>query len=110
LDAPVTGGVRGAKKATLTIMVGANRPAYEFCEPVLRKLKGRFEPPIFTLSLAAKDLRLGVDYTRDLNVPVRLVQDTSSLLNVLIGQGLSEKNLATYITLLEKATGVEVRA
>jgi len=180
LDAPVTGGVRGAKKATLTIMVGANRHAYESCEPILRKLgehvilmgevgsgcvaklvnnmmsisnvivameamvlgakagvdvqklfevvdsgsgssamfkaafpygifKGRFEPPVFTLSLAAKDLRLGVDYARDLNVPLRLAQDASSLLNVLIGRGLGEKDVSAYITLMEKATGVEVR-
>ena len=182
LDAPVTGGVRGAKKATLTIMVGANnRHAFEFCEPILKQMgervilmgevgsgcvaklvnnmmsisnlmvameamvlgtkagvdvqklfevvdsgsgssamfkaafpygifKGRFEPPVFTLSLAAKDLRLGVDYARDLNIPLRLAQDTSSLLNVLIGQGLGEKDVSAYITLMEKATGVEVRA
>jgi 3-hydroxyisobutyrate dehydrogenase len=36
LDAPLSGGVRGARKGTLTIMVGGERAAFEYCEPLLR--------------------------------------------------------------------------
>jgi 3-hydroxyisobutyrate dehydrogenase len=36
LDAPVSGGVRGARKGTLTIMVGGEQEAFEYCEPLLR--------------------------------------------------------------------------
>lgn len=35
LDAPVTGGIRGAKKGTLTIMVGGSPKAFERARPVL---------------------------------------------------------------------------
>ena len=35
LDAPVTGGIRGARKATLTIMVGGSQQGFEHCRPVL---------------------------------------------------------------------------
>jgi 3-hydroxyisobutyrate dehydrogenase len=38
LDAPVSGGPRGAESATLTIMVGGWPDAYERAEPVLRSL------------------------------------------------------------------------
>lgn len=38
LDAPVSGGARGARKGTLAIMVGGNRAAYDFCEPIFKKL------------------------------------------------------------------------
>lgn len=38
LDAPVSGGVRGARKASLTIMVGGDPDAYLACEPLLRVL------------------------------------------------------------------------
>lgn len=38
LDAPVSGGPRGAESATLTIMVGGRPDAYERAEPVLRSL------------------------------------------------------------------------
>jgi 3-hydroxyisobutyrate dehydrogenase len=38
LDAPVTGGDVGAKKATLTIMVGGERAAFERVRPVLERM------------------------------------------------------------------------
>ena len=38
LDAPVSGGVEGARDATLTIMVGADAAAFERALPVLRAL------------------------------------------------------------------------
>lgn len=38
LDAPVSGGVRGARKGTLTIMVGGDRDAFTTIEPILRVL------------------------------------------------------------------------
>lgn len=41
LDAPVTGGVRGAREATLTIMAGGTQPDYDAALPVLRLLGRR---------------------------------------------------------------------
>jgi 3-hydroxyisobutyrate dehydrogenase len=38
LDAPVTGGDKGAKEATLTIMVGGKREVFERCLPVFQCL------------------------------------------------------------------------
>ena len=38
LDAPVTGGIRGAKKASLSIMVGGSEKAFEHCRPVLEAM------------------------------------------------------------------------
>ena len=36
LDAPVSGGVRGARKGTLAIMVGGDKAVYDSCEPALK--------------------------------------------------------------------------
>lgn len=36
LDAPIAGGVRGARRGTLTFMVGASQHAFEFCEPIFK--------------------------------------------------------------------------
>ena len=36
LDAPVSGGVRGARKGTLAIMVGGDKAVYDRCEPALK--------------------------------------------------------------------------
>jgi 3-hydroxyisobutyrate dehydrogenase len=38
LDAPVSGGVEGARNATLAIMVGGDEPAFERAQPVLRAM------------------------------------------------------------------------
>jgi 2-hydroxymethylglutarate dehydrogenase len=38
LDAPVSGGVRGARNATLAIMVGGDKTVYEQYEPVLKAI------------------------------------------------------------------------
>lgn len=38
LDAPVSGGVRGARKGTLAIMVGGRRAVYESCEATLKSM------------------------------------------------------------------------
>ncbi len=38
LDAPVTGGDRGAKEGTLTILAGGGREAFEACLPVFEKM------------------------------------------------------------------------
>ncbi len=36
LDAPVSGGVGGARRGTLAVMVGGDRETFERCEPLLR--------------------------------------------------------------------------
>lgn len=180
LDAPVAGGIRGARKGTLTIMVGASPDAFEACQPVLRAMgeriilvgdvgaghvaklvnnmmtivnglaameamtvgakagvdvqrllevaeagtggsfslnvfpyvifKGNFEPAKFALSLAAKDLRIAVEYAAELGVPVSIIQRASEALAEAIRCGLGDKDWTSYITLLEEAAGVEVRA
>ena len=38
LDAPVSGGDRGAKEATLSIMVGGDEVTFEYCLPVLQAM------------------------------------------------------------------------
>lgn len=38
LDAPVSGGVRGARNATLAIMVGGDKAVYDSCEPLLKTM------------------------------------------------------------------------
>jgi len=38
IDAPVSGGVRGARNATLAIMAGGEKVAYDKCEPLLKAM------------------------------------------------------------------------
>jgi 2-hydroxymethylglutarate dehydrogenase len=180
LDAPVSGGVRGARKATLVFMVGGDRSAFEHCEPILKQLgekvfymgtlgsgyvtklvnnymgmsnalasmeavvlgvkagvdvhrllevidagtgssymtktlypylilKRNFEPTRFSIELGAKDFRLAVELANTVGVPVRIGEAVAEALASAERSGLAHRDLSTYITLLEEASGVEVK-
>jgi 3-hydroxyisobutyrate dehydrogenase len=180
LDAPVAGGIRGARNATLTIMAGGSSAAYDACLPVLRGMgeqiflvgdvgaghaaklvnnmmtivnglvameamvvgakagvdlerllevveagtgssyslnviryvifRGNFDPAKFALSLAAKDLRLAVEFAGELGVPMNIVPNAAAVLADAMQHGLGDRDWSSYITLIEEAAGVEVRA
>lgn len=44
IDSPVTGGVAGARKGTLTLFVGGDEQALEACRPLLQQLGRRLVP------------------------------------------------------------------
>jgi 3-hydroxyisobutyrate dehydrogenase-like beta-hydroxyacid dehydrogenase len=179
LDAPVAGGIRGARLGTLTVMVGGPTDVYEACLPVLATigrqiihvggtgaghaaklvnnmmsivngltameamvvgvkagldpnkllevveagtgasdalriiryvvLRGNFDPAKFALALAAKDLRLAVEYAEELGVPVHVVSGASEALSNAERSGLADLDWSSYITPIETAAEVEVR-
>lgn len=179
VDAPVAGGMRGARKGTLTIMAGGTEAGFAAALPVLHGMgeqiihvgavgaghvaklvnnmmtivngltameamvvgvkagvdpeklievaragtgdsyslnlfpfvifKGNFDPAKFALSLAAKDLRLAVEYADELGVPMSVVPRASQALADAMAEGLSDRDWSSYITLLEEQAHVEVR-
>jgi 3-hydroxyisobutyrate dehydrogenase-like beta-hydroxyacid dehydrogenase len=180
LDAPLSGGVRGARKATLVIMVGGATTAFEACEPVLRVLgdrvfhmgdlgsgyvtklvnnymgmsnalasmeavvlgvragvdaqklldvvnegtgsshmtrtlfpflimKRNFEPARFSMELAAKDFDLALDLASEFGLPMRIGASARGALGEAIADGLGQKDMSAYVTVLEAAAGVEIR-
>ena len=179
VDAPVAGGMRGARNATLTIMAGGPEEAYQACLPVLRAMgdkiflvggvgaghtaklvnnmmtiingltameamvvgakagldverllevveagtgssfslnvlryvifQGNFDPAKFALSLAAKDLRIAVEYANELGVQMSVVPHAAEALAEAMQRGLGDRDWSSYITLIEESAGVEVR-
>ena len=179
VDAPVAGGMRGARNATLTIMAGGTEEAYQACLPVLRAMgdkiflvggvgaghtaklvnnmmtiingltameamvvgakagldverllevveagtgssfslnvlryvifRGNFDPAKFALSLAAKDLRIAVEYADELGVQMSVVPHAAEALAEAMQRGLGDRDWSSYITLIEESAGVEVR-
>jgi 3-hydroxyisobutyrate dehydrogenase-like beta-hydroxyacid dehydrogenase len=181
LDAPVSGGVRGARTGTLVVMVGGAPDAFERCRPMLEVVgssvvhMGRlgsgyvtklvnnymgmtnaiasmeamvlgvkagldperllevvnqgtgashmtrtlypylvfrrsFYPARFSMELAAKDFRLAVDLADELQVPLRVGRAAFEALAEAASGELAEADMSAYITRLEAAAGVEVRA
>lgn len=180
LDAPLSGGVRGARKGTLTVMVGASEEDFTACLPVLTVigehvihvgpigsghvtklvnnfmgisnaiasmeaiamgaaagveptkllevvnlgtgashmtrtlypfliLNRNFEPARFSMELAIKDVRLALGLADEVGLPATVgLAVHSALVAAATKYGLRDADMSTYITVLERATGVEV--
>ncbi|CAN9080461.1 unnamed protein product [Alternaria sp. RS040] len=98
VDAPVSGGVIGAEKGTLAIMVGGSKSSFDRAVPVLESMSRKINHPVsdvkvsgssppahrnyeggFVTKLAHKDLALAVSAADEADVPLavgRCVEET----------------------------------
>jgi len=63
----------------------------------------------FTPHLLRKDLDLGLDAGRELEVPMPLASVTRDLLQTMIGHGMTEQDFATLILMQAKASGIDLK-
>jgi 3-hydroxyisobutyrate dehydrogenase-like beta-hydroxyacid dehydrogenase len=63
----------------------------------------------FTPHLLRKDLDLGLDAGRELEVPMPLASVTRDLLQTMIGYGMSEQDFATLLMMQARASGIELK-
>jgi 3-hydroxyisobutyrate dehydrogenase len=63
----------------------------------------------FTPKLLRKDLDLGLDAGRDLEVPMPLTSLTRDLLQQMIGHGMTEQDFSTLLLEQAKASGIELK-
>jgi 3-hydroxyisobutyrate dehydrogenase len=63
----------------------------------------------FTPKLLRKDLDLGLDAGRELEVPMPLTSLTRDLLQQMIGQGMTEQDFSTLLLMQAKASGIELK-
>jgi 3-hydroxyisobutyrate dehydrogenase len=64
----------------------------------------------FTPELLRKDLDLGLDAGRNLEVPMPLTSITRDLLQQMIGHGMTEEDFSTLLLMQAKASGIELKA
>jgi 3-hydroxyisobutyrate dehydrogenase-like beta-hydroxyacid dehydrogenase len=62
-----------------------------------------------TPELLRKDLDLGLDAARRLNVPMPLASITRDMIQTLIGNGFSDQDFAALLLLTARASGVELK-
>ncbi len=63
----------------------------------------------FTPKLLRKDLDLGLDAGRELEVPMPLTSITRDLLQQMIGHGMTEEDFSTLLLMQAKASGIELK-
>jgi 3-hydroxyisobutyrate dehydrogenase len=63
----------------------------------------------FTPKLLRKDLDLGLDAGKELEVPMPLTSLTRDLLQQMIGHGMTEEDFSTLLLMQAKASGIELK-
>jgi len=99
----------------------AGMPRHAFLEFLNKSVMGsmftRYKTPAlvnldfhvtFTPKLLRKDLDLGLDAGRNLEVPMPTTSLTRDLLQQMIGQGMTEQDFSTLILAQAKASGIEL--
>jgi 3-hydroxyisobutyrate dehydrogenase len=72
-------------------------------------LNRNFEPARFSMELAIKDVRLALGLADEVGLPATVGRAVhSALVAAATEYGLRDADMSTYITVLERATGVEV--
>ena len=100
----------------------AGMPRHAFLEFLNKSVMGsmftRYKTPAlvnldfhvtFTPKLLRKDLDLGLDAGRNLEVPMPLTSLTRDLLQQMIGQGMTEQDFSTLLLAQAKASGIELK-
>src|SRR5436190_7297803 len=64
----------------------------------------------FTPKLLRKDLDLGLDAGKELEVPMPLTSLTRDLLQQMIGQGMTEQDFSALLLMQAKASGLELKS
>jgi 3-hydroxyisobutyrate dehydrogenase len=64
----------------------------------------------FTPKLLRKDLDLGLDAGKELEVPMPLTSLTRDLLQQMIGHGMTEEDFSTLLLMQAKASGIELKS
>jgi 3-hydroxyisobutyrate dehydrogenase len=135
LDAPVSGGPKGAQSGKLAIWVGGNAEVYKMHEAVLRQVGDQpyYVGPIgagtvaklahnaasftvqaalaevFTLRLAHKDVSLALELAQQCGVPMRVGRIAFEELDEAMKRGWSERDCRVAMTLQEERAAVSVR-
>ena len=109
--------------AEITVLAQkAGMPRHTFLEFINSSVMGsvfsRYKSPAlvnldfkvtFTPKLLRKDLDLGLDAGRDLDVPLPLASATRDLVQGLIGRGMDDEDFAKLIVMQAQASGLELQ-
>jgi 3-hydroxyisobutyrate dehydrogenase len=109
--------------AEITVLAQkAGMPRHTFLEFINSSVMGsvfsRYKSPAlvnldfkvtFTPQLLRKDLDLGLDAGRELDVPLPLASATRDLVQALIGRGMGDEDFAKLIVMQAQASGLELK-
>ena len=71
--------------------------------------EGQFEPPVFTLDLARKDIGLATNLGRQSGVPMLVANMVEQIMMHAMNRGWGESDRTIAVRLQEESSGIEMR-
>jgi len=72
-------------------------------------LPGKFDPALFTLRLAHKDMKLALELAEKEKVPMRIARTAMESMSEAMGRGWEGRDFRVFLTLQEERAGVSCR-
>src|SRR6266853_1638557 len=114
LDAPVSGGPRGAASGRLALWIGGDEQIFNRHKKVLDALGDHFltdsyDPPDFALRLAHKDVTLATELARELKVPMPMANLAHGELTAALNRGWDGRDSRVAMQLQKERAGVTIK-
>lgn len=72
-------------------------------------LPGKFDPPLFTLRLAHKDMKLALELAEREHVPMQIAKTAMASMSEAMGRGWEGRDFRVFLTLQEERAGITCR-
>jgi 3-hydroxyisobutyrate dehydrogenase-like beta-hydroxyacid dehydrogenase len=89
---------------------GSRSPAGFMSDRLASVFQGRFDPPVFTLDLARKDIGLATELSRQNGVPMPVANLVEQIMMQAMNRGWGEQDRTVGVRLQEESSGVELRS
>ena len=103
-------GVKAGVELPVLLDSGSRSPVGTMSNRLAPVFQDRFDPPIFTLDLARKDIGLATDLARQNGVPMPVANLTEQIMMQAMNRGWSEQDRTIAVRLQEESSGMELRS
>ena len=102
-------GIKAGVALPVLLDSGSRGPVGALKDRLTTVIQGQFEPPVFTLNLARKDLGLATNLGRQTGVPMPVANMVEQIMMHAINRGWSESDRTIAVRLQEESSGIEIR-
>lgn len=102
-------GIKAGVELPVLLDSGSRGPVGALKDRLTTVFEGRFDPPVFTLDLARKDIGLATDLGRRSGVPMPVANLVEQIMMHAMNRGWSESDRTIAVRLQEESSGIEMR-
>ena len=102
-------GIKAGVELPVLLDSGSRGPVGALKDRLTTVFEGQFEPPVFTLDLARKDIGLATNLGRQSGVPMLVANMVEQIMMHAMNRGWGESDRTIAVRLQEESSGIEMR-